>query len=127
MSGATGRILGACGTLLLAHAAAAQQAPLPDSLSGRAAITYITGQSVYIGAGVRDGVWHGSRVVVLRQGAPIAELKVHFLSSHSAACDVIERHHSAEPLRQCALLEIAAREHGGGERGRAAGAARAPA
>jgi hypothetical protein len=34
-------------------------------------------------------MWRGSRVVVLRQGAPIAELKVHFLSSHSAACDVI--------------------------------------
>jgi hypothetical protein len=96
MSGAMRRIAFVCGAMPLALAAAAQapsNAPavpaLPDSLSGRTAVTYVTGQSVYISAGLRDGVWHGSRVVVLRQGAPIAELKVLFLSSHSSACEVI--------------------------------------
>jgi hypothetical protein len=70
------------------QAGAAAATPLPDSLSGATAVTYVSGQSVYISAGSRDGLWHGSRVVVLRSGAVIAELKVHYLSSHSAACDV---------------------------------------
>ena len=83
------RIL-AAGAALLAPAAIAQQrTPLPDSLSGAAAVTYVTRQSAYVGAGARDGLWHGSRVVVLRNGAVIAELKVKFLSSHSAACDIV--------------------------------------
>jgi hypothetical protein len=84
--------------LLLAAPAAAQQpaaapaaapATIPDSLSGRAQVTYVSGRTAYVDAGVRDGIGHGSRVVALRNGAIIAELTVKFLSSHSAACEIV--------------------------------------
>ncbi|HUO52253.1 MAG TPA: hypothetical protein VMT93_07030 [Gemmatimonadaceae bacterium] len=64
----------------------AAPAAIPDSLKGRSSVSYVSGTTAYVAAGVRDGIYHGSRVVVVRNGAIIAELKVQFLSSHSAAC-----------------------------------------
>ena len=88
------RFLAAAVASLAAIVAGAQQpaapAPsvtLPDSLSGRAQVTYLSGSTVYVGAGTLDGLWTGSRVVVLRGDAIVAELKVKYLSSHSAACE----------------------------------------
>ena len=52
-------------------------------------VSYVSGEAVYIAAGSRDGVYHGSRVVVLKKGAIIAEVRVKFLSSHSAACSLV--------------------------------------
>ena len=97
MSARTLRTLLPFAAALLAPVAAAQAvksdasaaAPLPDSLSGATMVSYVSGPSVYISAGSRDGVWHGSRVAVLRGGTVIAELKVQYLSSHSAACEVL--------------------------------------
>jgi len=66
--------------------AAAQS--IPDSLSGRTIVTYVTGQSVYIGAGHLDGVWVGSRVMIVHGGVPVAELRVRYLSSHGASCEL---------------------------------------
>ena len=88
------RFLAAVAAALAAIVAGAQQpaarapsATLPDSLSGRAQVTYLSGSTVYVGAGTLDGLWTGSRVVVLRGDAIVAELKVKYLSSHSAACE----------------------------------------
>ncbi|MEO6209471.1 MAG: hypothetical protein ABIQ10_05015 [Gemmatimonadaceae bacterium] len=60
---------------------------IPDSVAGRTIVTYVTGQSVYIGAGRLDGVWLGSRVMIVRGGGPVAELRVRYLSSHGASCE----------------------------------------
>ena len=62
---------------------------IPDSLTGRTIVTYVTGQSVYIGAGHLDGVWIGSRVMIVRSGAPVAEIRVRYLSSHAASCELV--------------------------------------
>lgn len=61
---------------------------IPDSLKGRTIVTYATGQSVYIGAGSLDGVWIGSRVMIVRGGALIGEVRVRYLSSHAASCEL---------------------------------------
>ena len=58
-------------------------------------VTYVSGTTAYLATGSRDGVWQNSRVVVLHKGAIVAELKVKFLSSHSAACDIVS---STEPV-----------------------------
>jgi hypothetical protein len=71
------------------QAAAGPAVKLPDSLSGRSSITYVSGTTAYLANGSRDGVWQNSRVVVLHQGAIVAELKVKFLSSHSAATEIV--------------------------------------
>lgn len=70
---------------------------IPDSLTGRTIVTYVTGQSVYIGAGHLDGVWIGSRVMILRAGAPVAEIRVRYLSSHAASCELVAGSSPVQP------------------------------
>jgi hypothetical protein len=52
-------------------------------------ITYISGQSVYVGAGRADGIREGSALEVVRSGSVIATLRATFLASHSSSCDIV--------------------------------------
>ena len=54
-----------------------------------ARVTYITTTSVYLDAGRLEGLGDSARVVVVRGGATIAELRVAALASHQAACDIV--------------------------------------
>jgi hypothetical protein len=69
---------------------AAQQTP-PAASATRAdstrmtVVTYISGQSVYVGAGRADGIREGMSLEVLRASAVIATVRVAFLASHSAS------------------------------------------
>ncbi len=75
----------------LAAPAAAQ-----DSAAVRSArITYLTSASAYLDAGRVDGLREGARVDVVRGGATIAVLKVAFLASQQASCDIVS---AAAPL-----------------------------
>ena len=80
----------ACG---LAPRIAAQQTP-PAASATRAdstrmsVVTYISGRSVYVGAGRADGVREGTLLEVLRARAVIATVRVAFLASHSASGEI---------------------------------------
>lgn len=56
-----------------------------------AAVTYVTSASVYIDAGREAGLREGAPVQVVRAGTVIASLKVSFLSSHQASCDIVSQ------------------------------------
>jgi hypothetical protein len=86
---------------VLARPATAQQpgapvaAPAATSDSTRmAAITYISGSSLYVNAGRADGVREGMVLDVVRGSGVIASIRAVFLSSHSSSCDVVS---STEP------------------------------
>jgi hypothetical protein len=51
-------------------------------------VTYLSGSSVYVDAGTRDGIKEGGRMEVVRNGAVVAELAVAFVSSTRASCTV---------------------------------------
>jgi len=77
-------------TVALAGPAAVQDAAAQDSTAVRTArITYLTSVSAYIDAGREDGLETGTAVDVLKGGAPVASLKVAYLASHQAACDIV--------------------------------------
>jgi hypothetical protein len=69
---------------------AAQQTP-PAASATRAdstrmtVVTYISGQSVYVGAGRADGIRESMSLEVVRASAVIATVRVAFLASHSAS------------------------------------------
>ncbi len=61
-----------------------------DSGSVRIArITYLTSASAYVDAGRLEGLREGARVEVWRRGAAIGVLKVAYLASHQASCDIV--------------------------------------
>ena len=51
-------------------------------------VTYLSGQSVYIETGTKDGLREGDRLTVVRAGEPIAEITVEFVSSTRASCRI---------------------------------------
>jgi hypothetical protein len=70
--------------------AAQQGATASDSGRFKTAhVTYLVGTTAYLDAGRLDGLGDSARVEVVRRGAPVAVLKVGYLSSHRAACDII--------------------------------------
>ncbi|MGZ3331419.1 MAG: hypothetical protein ACXU9O_10000 [Gemmatimonadaceae bacterium] len=76
------------------EAAGAQQVPVsaapPAKDSTRmATVTYISGTSVYAGAGRLDGVREGMVLEVLRAGSVIARANVAFLASHSSSSEIV--------------------------------------
>ena len=76
--------------LLACLATLAAPAAAQDSAAAKTArITYLTGASAYIDAGRLDGLREGARVEVVRGGEAIAVLKVAFLASHQASCDIV--------------------------------------
>ena len=54
-----------------------------------APVSYLSGGSVYVDAGAREGLAIGDTLVVLRGGREIARVRVTFASSHRAACDTL--------------------------------------
>ena len=54
-----------------------------------ARITYLTSASAYLDAGRDDGLREGARVSVWRGGVTIGALKVAYLASHRASCDIV--------------------------------------
>ncbi len=55
-----------------------------------ARVTYLTGASAYIDAGRENGLREGAPVQVIRGGAVIGVLKVAFLASRQASCDIVK-------------------------------------
>ncbi|HEU5040745.1 MAG TPA: hypothetical protein VFT84_07995 [Gemmatimonadales bacterium] len=71
--------------LLLALLPCMLAAQSPDSLR-TARVTYVTGSSAYVDAGLRQGLREGAAVELLRGGAVAATLRVSFVSGRQAAC-----------------------------------------
>ncbi|HYL22694.1 MAG TPA: hypothetical protein VEU74_13085 [Gemmatimonadales bacterium] len=83
----------ACGALAVAPGgrAGAQQ----PAAAKTAHITYLTSATAYVDAGRLDGLGNAARLDVMRGGASIAVLRVAYLASHRAACDIVS---AAVPL-----------------------------
>ncbi|MEO8636203.1 MAG: hypothetical protein ABI587_13090 [Gemmatimonadales bacterium] len=61
-----------------------------DTIAVRSAnVVYLTGSSIYITAGRADGLVEGQNVSVIRHDSVAATLRVAFLSSHQAACELV--------------------------------------
>jgi len=85
--------IGACVAGLLA-CGAVLTAPLrgQDSITASrrtARVTYVTSASAYVDAGRDAGLREGALVQVIRGGAVIGVLKVAFLASRQASCDIV--------------------------------------
>jgi hypothetical protein len=52
-------------------------------------VTFVTTSSAYVNAGKAEGLAVDGRVDVVRRGRSVAELKVTFLSTHQAACQIV--------------------------------------
>ncbi len=77
-------IAGSAGT---AHRAGAQAQGQPQAqATAWTAITYLSGESVYLEVGTRDGVRVGSKFEVVRAGTVIANLVAEYVSSTRTAC-----------------------------------------
>ena len=88
------RLAGAGGGLLACLAVLAAPARAQDSIAARARmarVTYLTSASAYIDAGREAGLREGAVVHVIRGGAVIGVLKVAFLSSRQASCDIVSQ------------------------------------
>ena len=77
------------GAALLCLVLAAPLAAQDTTATRTAAVTYLAGTSVYVGAGRDAGVAEGTLLTVFRGAATIATLKVVFLSSRQASCEVV--------------------------------------
>ena len=65
-------------------------APAVDSTRTlTASVTYISGTSVYVGAGRLDGLREGVTLEIVRTGSVIARARVAFLASHSSSSEVV--------------------------------------
>jgi len=60
-----------------------------SSMTRRARVTYLTSASAYVDAGKDAGLREGTLVQVIRGGAVIGVLKVAFLASRQASCDIV--------------------------------------
>src|SRR3981081_4168985 len=76
----------ACLTVLAAPVAAQDSAAAQTKI---AHITYLAGKTAYVDAGRLDGLREAGRVDVVRGGKSIGVLKVAYLASHRASCDVV--------------------------------------
>src|SRR3989442_1569120 len=72
--------------LALAGPAAAQDSAAQAKI---AHISYLAGQTAYVDAGRLDGLREAARVDVVRGGKTLGVLKVVYLASHRASCDVV--------------------------------------
>jgi hypothetical protein len=77
-------------TLMVLLAALAAPLTAQDTASARkATVTYRAGDAIYIGAGRADGLVEGQEVELLRGDSTVAILKVVYLASHQASCEVV--------------------------------------
>jgi hypothetical protein len=58
-------------------------------VEGRASIAYLSGNIAYLDAGREDGLDEGMHVSVWRAGQEIGALRVTYLASHRAACEIV--------------------------------------
>lgn len=73
---------------LLAPALAAGQA---RGVTARfAAVTYLTTTTAYLNAGRADGLRDSVRLEVFRNGQRVGAIRVAFLASHQASCDIVD-------------------------------------
>jgi hypothetical protein len=77
-----------CAVVVRAQQPATPRPATVDS-TRMAAVTYISGQSVYVSAGRADGVREGMSLDVLRKGSVIATVRAVFLASHSSSCEIV--------------------------------------
>lgn len=70
-----------------AGAPAVASAPLGPVRWAR--VSFVTTSTAYVSAGKADGLADSSRVDVFRHGRAVAQLKVSFLSTHQAACQIV--------------------------------------
>ncbi|HEU4993221.1 MAG TPA: hypothetical protein VFT29_00295 [Gemmatimonadaceae bacterium] len=52
-------------------------------------MTYLSGTSVYLDAGERDGLTEGALLDVIRRGSPVAQLRARFVSPSRSQCDLV--------------------------------------
>jgi hypothetical protein len=62
----------------------------PDTAAVYSNISFISGTEIYIAAGRQDGLVEGSEVVVIRGDSVVATLRVKFLASHKADCELMQ-------------------------------------
>lgn len=63
--------------------------PVPDSARRTAPVTYVTGTTIYVAAGRADGLVEGQELRINRAGGVVVTLKVAFLSSRQASCEIV--------------------------------------
>jgi hypothetical protein len=68
--------------------ATAATAATQDSAVRTAPVTYVSGTTVYVAAGRADGLVEGQELRINRQGGGTITLKVVFLSSRQASCEI---------------------------------------
>lgn len=82
--------------LALAILAAVRSSPAEETgaggtaLEAEARISYLTSSSVYIDAGREEGLREGDTVRVVTDGEVLATLRVAYVSSHKAYCEIVE-------------------------------------
>ena len=77
------------GLLLLASVTLAPGAETGDG-DGYARVTYISGSSVYVGAGRKQGLQEGDELPIVRDGEVVSRVRVEVLSSLRASCTVVD-------------------------------------
>lgn len=60
-----------------------------DSVMRTASVTYVTGNTIYVAAGRADGLVEGQQLFLKRPNGAMVTLKVAFLSSRQASCEVV--------------------------------------
>jgi len=76
--------------LYLLLCAFARTAHAQDSTAARPVrITYLTTASAYVDAGREDGLEEGDSLRVVRTGTQVGLLRVPYLSSHQASCEIL--------------------------------------
>jgi hypothetical protein len=62
---------------------------VPTAGSHMARVTFVTTSSAYLNAGRADGLIEGARADVIRKGRTVGELKVSYVSTHQASCQIV--------------------------------------
>lgn len=70
-------------------AGAPAPAPAPTGPVRWARVSFVTTSTAYVAAGKADGLADSSTVDVFRHGRAVAQLRVSFLSTHQAACQIV--------------------------------------
>jgi hypothetical protein len=52
-------------------------------------VTYLSGSAIYVGAGLREGLTEGAKLSLVRRDSVVGTLRVKFLASHQASCEVV--------------------------------------
>jgi len=76
-------------TATASQPAAATPRDSSPATPGRATVTFLSGSSIYVGAGSKDGLTEGASVSLVRRDSVVATLRVKFLASHQASCEVV--------------------------------------